>query len=194
MPMRKLRIDFKKNAKQIMIFMALVAMLALVSYFNFILRPQVSWAVGAIRNMSKMAGDLKRSKDTIARIPKFKSDISAYKGQVDSYERMLPAEQEIPTFLENLSGMAKSSGVKIEGVAPVTKKEEKAQTGQVYQEMPILITAKSGYHELGQFLCRLENAERFIKVVDITIRSNKLTPKRHDVELLVLTYILTKGR
>ena len=75
-----------------------------------------------------------------------------------------------------------------------SKKEEKKQALQVYQEIPILITAKSGYHELGQFLAKLENAERFMKVVGMTIKSNKATPKKHDAELLVLTYILTKGK
>lgn len=190
-----LQIDFKKNQKQILIFLGLMAASVVIIYFNFILTPQVRRVVGAIIKTNKMGADLKNAKRDILRIPEFKNNIAAYKEKVDSYERMLPAEQEIPTLLESLSGMAKTSGVKIESIMPIARKEEKSQaTNQVYQEIPILITAQSGYHELGSFISKLENSERFMKIVDISIKANKLTPKRHDVELLVLTYILMKGK
>ena len=39
----------------------------------------------------------------------------------------------------------------------------------------------------------LENEDRFMKVVDIDIKENKAAPKRADVELLVLTYVLLGG-
>ena len=90
--------------------------------------------------------------------------------------------------------MAKSANTKIVGIMPVTGKEEKAEKNQIYKEIPILISAKSGYHELGRFLNSLENSDRFMKVGDMHIRANPATPKKHDVELLVLTYILLKGR
>lgn len=188
-----LKIDFKKNQKQVLIFLALVSLLAVFIYFNYLLRPQVMRVVDVIVKMNRLDTDLKGAKADISKIPDYKNDISKYKEQVDSYERMLPAEQEIPTLLENLSNMAKSSGVKIESIMPVARKEDKNKTSQVYQEIPILITAKSGYHELGNFIAKLEGAERFMKIVDIDMRSVKVTPKRHDVELLVLTYILVGG-
>lgn len=188
------QIDFKKNQKQILIFAGLVAALVVFLYFNLLLRPQVMWVIDSVAKMNTAGSDLKSAKDAIAQIPKFKADIDAYKEKVDSYERMLPAEQEIPSLLESLSSMAKSSGVRIDSITPVVKKEDKNQAAQVYQEIPILITAKSSYHELGQFLSKLENSERFMKVVDIDMKYNKATPKKHDVELLVLTYILNKGR
>jgi type IV pilus assembly protein PilO len=186
--------DFKKNQKQVMIFLLLALVFVLIIYFNFLLMPQVTRVIGATVKMNEMGSDLKNAKSDIARVPEFKKDISEFKEKVDSYERMLPAEQEIPTLLESLSVMAKSSGVRIESIMPVAKKEEKLSPGQVYQEIPILITARSGYHELGSFVSKLENAERFMKIVDINIRTNKLAPKKHDVEILVLTFILVKGK
>jgi Tfp pilus assembly protein PilO len=95
--------------------------------------------------------------------------------------------------LENLSEMAKDSNIKIVGIVPAIsyfKDDKSANKSQIYREIPILITAKSGYHELGHFLNNLENADRFMKVADIDIKSNKTSPKKHDVELMVCTYIL----
>jgi len=192
--MPNLQIDFKKNPRKALILMALAAILIIVIYFSFILKPQVSGVAGAMIDVSKISRKLNSARKEILEIPGFKRDISAHKEKVDSYERMLPAEQEIPTLLENLSNMAKSSGVKIEGITPIARKEEGKRPSEVYQEIPILITAESGYHELGQLLSKLESAERFMKVADIEMKSVKLTPKRHSVQLLVLTYILIRGR
>ena len=43
-------------------------------------------------------------------------------------------------------------------------------------------------------MAKLEDADRFMKVADIDIKANKATPKKHDVELLVLTYVLAKAK
>lgn len=191
--MINLPIDFTKNKTQSMIFIALIAALIVIVYFNYLLKPQIVRVAGAVIKVSRIGNDLKNARADIERIGKFKSDIDSYKEKVDRHEKMLPAEQEIPSLLETLSSMAKSSGVKIVGIMPsVTKEVDKLSRSQIYQEIPILISAKSGYHELGRFLNRLENSDRFMKVVDIQIKANTPTPKKQDVELLVLTYILLK--
>jgi len=192
--MIKLPIKFpeglSKNKKEMMIFIALAALFVVVVYFNFVLRPHATSCVCAVIKMNKLHSDLKSARANIRNIGKYKSDLDAYKEKVERYEKMLPAEQEIPNLLESLSGMAKSSSVKIVGITPAVTKQ--AQKGQIYQEIPILISAKSGYHELGRFLDSLENSDRFMKVVDIAIKSNTATPRKHDVELLILTYILKR--
>ena len=89
--------------------------------------------------------------------------------------------------------MYKRQDIKIVGIVPAMsylKDDKSVKKSQIYREIPILITAKSGYHELGSFLNNLENADRFMKVVDIDIKANKTSPKKHDVELMVCTYIL----
>lgn len=183
--------NIKNNPKQLAGIIIASALVAVLFYFNFILKPQVLQAASLVMNMNKMRADLKKAESDIAEIPKFKNDIRTYEDKVAYYEKMLPAEREIPSLLQSLSEMAKNSNVKIIGITPTVMEGEK---GTIYQELPILISAKSGYHELGRFLSSLENSERFIKVADISIRSNSANPKKHDVESLVVTYILLKER
>lgn len=190
----KLPFEFNKNQKEAMIFMVLVALLAVILYFNLLLRPQVVRVFDVIVKAGKMGSDLRAAESDIANIGKFKKDIEAYKEKVDRYEKMLPAEQEIPSLLQALSLMAKSSGIKIVGITPVVSKSDKSQKNRIYNEIPILISAKSGYHELGRFLCNLEKSDRFMKVVDIQIKANNNIPKKHDVELLILTYTLSQNK
>ena len=121
----------------------------------------------------------------------FKDDLKEQGQKVESYEKKLPVEQEIPALLENLSDMAKDSNIKIVSIVPAMPKDNNpGNKSLIYREIPILITAKSGYHELGHFLNSLENADRFMKVVDINIKANKASPKKHDVELMICTYVL----
>ena len=194
--MIKLHFDLKKDNPQIMVFIALASLLALIIYFYFLLIPQVTWLADILGRTGKVMSDLKSGQALIAKKDEFRENIESYREKVESYEKRLPAEQEIPSLLENLSGMAKGSNVKIIGITPVTvsPKEKAAQKGKIYKEIPILINAKSGYHELGTFLSNMEDAGRFMKVVDIEIKTNHSSPKKHDVELIVCTYVSSGER
>jgi type IV pilus assembly protein PilO len=155
--------------------------------------PQVVNVFKLSEDVGKMKSELKSARLVITDKGKLENDLREHSEKVESYEKKLPAEQEIPALLENLSNMAKDSNIKIVGIVPAMsyfKDDKSVKKNPIYREIPILITAKSGYHELGNFLNRLENAGRFMKVVDIDIKANKTNPKKHDVELMVCTYIL----
>jgi type IV pilus assembly protein PilO len=183
--------DIKNDPRKLAIAVGVVLLVLFLAYFNFILRPQVAQVSSLVAKMNSSRLDLKRAEVTISEIPKYRKDIALYEDKVTRYEKMLPAEREIPSLLENLSDMAKGSNVKIIGITPSVTAGEK---GAIYQELPILINARSGFHELGRFLTSLEYSERFIKIADIDIKMNSSNPKKHDVDLLLLTYILLKGK
>ena len=190
----KIPLDFGKNKTQVIALIGAVVLITAVVYLNFILKPQVTGVAREIIKKNKLTRELKDAEGDVGRIGSLRKDIESHNKKIERYEKMLPAEQEIPTLLENLSDMARASNVKIVGITPSITKSENTQSNKTYEEIPILISAKSGYHELGNFLAKLENSDRFMKVVDIKIRSSAATPKRHDVDLLVLTYILLKGK
>lgn len=185
-------IDFKKDQPKVMIFIALVSVLVLILYFYLILGPQIGRLTEALSRAGKIISDMKTAELLVSKKDEFNRNIESSREKVEHYEKRLPVEQEIPSLLENLSSMAKSSNIKIIGITPLplSPKETLSQKGKMYKEIPILINAKSGYHELGTFLSDLENADRFMKVVDIEIKANKQMSKKHDVELIVCTYIL----
>jgi len=186
-------IDLKDPRTQTLLLSMLAALIAVALYIYFIFVPQVVRVFKLTVGAGKMKSELRGARTTIMDLDKLKKDLEERSLKVDSYENKLPAEQEIPALLESLSNMAKESGIKIVGIVPemtYVKDDKTAKKNQIYREIPILITAKSGYHELGSFLHNLENADRFMKVSDIRIRANKAAPGKHDVELMVSTYVL----
>lgn len=186
-------LNLKDNPKQAIIVVAGIAIAVAYFYVKFLLLPQIHGAARSFKKANTMRSEVKTAENDIAKIDKLKKEISAYRSKIEVYERMLPVEQEVPKLLESLSTMANSSSVKIVGITPLASRQEESPEN-IYQEIPIMISAKSGYHELGKFLSDLESSDRFMKVADIGIRENSSSVKRHDVELLVLTYVLLENR
>ena len=183
----------KKNPKQLTIAMIAAALAALLLFVYFLLMPQLTRLGTLVGKASKAKLELRSAKVSISNIDKFKNDIEKFSAKIDLYEKKLPAEQEMPSLLEELNSMAKKSNLDIISITPSAPRVEGAQRA-AYQEFLIKVSARCGYHELGNFLTDLENADRFMKLVDISIKANENTPKRHSVELMVATYILLKDK
>lgn len=190
-------IDFKDTKTQTIILMVLLGVIIFVMYIYFIFMPQVARDIDLIGKTIRMKGDLKEARSLISEKETLKKKAAEFNEKIEIYEKKLPVEQEIPNLLENLSKMAINANITIIGITPAVLPDLKAQKGkkgQIYQETPILITAKSGYHELGRFLNNLENGDRFMKVADISIKANAAAPNKHDVELMVYTYVLSADK
>lgn len=183
----------KKNQKLMMILIISATILTLLVYFNLLLKPQVVKGADLRSKLSKVSADLRIARSDIAKISSMKKAVEAYNTKISQYEKTLPTEDGIPSLLESLSDMAKSSNMNIAGIVPVQSKDITSQS-RAYKEIPIMVTAKAGYHELGRFMSSLENSDRFIKIADMQIKFNKPTPKKHDIELLVVTYVLLEGK
>lgn len=186
-------VDLKDPRTQTLLLTVLVTLIAAALYLYFVFVPQAVRVFGLTVSTGKMRSELESARILIKDFKRLASDLKKQGLKVELYEKKLPAEQEIPALLENLSNMAKGSDIKIVGIAPAMsyfKDDRSVGKSRIYREIPILITAKSGYHEFGSFLNNLENADRFMKVADIGIKANKTSPKKHDVELMVCTYVL----
>ena len=115
--------------------------------------------------------------------------IQELKRDIIYYERKLPTEKDIPDLLQNLSATATETGVKL---LEIEKKQEiREERGQTfYITVPFNLVFKGGYHNIGSFVNKLENAERFMKIQHLTIKGDAKDPFEHRAEAVVLTYIL----
>lgn len=189
--LKEIKLD--KTKKETLVFIIIGAFLFVFLYFQFFLKTTISELFALSPEIRKLKIDIKNTKEDLYHEETLKKRLKDMEGRIDIYERKLPVEHEIPMLLEDLSRMAKDSYVKILGITPVgVGIREKQKKSKVYREIPIMIKAKSGYHELATFINRLEDADRFMELSDIKIKSNKDDPRRHDIELTVSTYVLLK--
>jgi type IV pilus assembly protein PilO len=186
--------ELQKDQKKMVILVAIVTITTLFAYFHLLFMPQLSGLFATVAKVNKLKIEFKGATADISRIDDMKKAIASYDEKIGRYGDLLPTETGIPTLLESLSNMARSSGMKIVSIEPVEDKDSKSRRGQAYQAIPIKMSVRAGYHELGKFFSTIEDSERFIKIADIRIKSTVASPKKHDVELLVLTYILLEGK
>jgi len=161
----------------------------LILWGYFLLFPQGRSLIRILGKSGRIRADIIANKADIDRIDIFKRKLTEYKERVAYYEGQFPKKGDIPSIVESLSDMARESAVKIASITPLKASETRtAQLGGFYLEIPVLISARSGYHELGSFINKIESSGFFMKIADIEIKSNEQMPKRHDCELLILTY------
>jgi len=192
--MKQFTLDLEKNKKEVLIAAAVLGVAAFAGYLYFLFIPQAASAFSSLAEIAKVRADVARTERDIAERAKYERELAGYGEKLDRYIKMLPVEAEVPSLLEMLSAMARDANVRIAGITPVMGKETEGQKGRIYQEMPIQLNARSGFHELGHFIASVEASDRFMKVVDIEIKADRASPKRHVVDLVLLTYVLSQGK
>lgn len=182
-----------ESKKKSMFFYALGLGLVFVLYVYFFLKPSVSTLADLVPKLRERKVAIKAVVDALPHKDKLYEKRRAQQKKLAKYEEKLSRERELPVLLENLSKMARSSNVKILGIKPLVAgeaKQGKTPSGKdaIYQEVPIQVSAESGYHELGLFLGKLESDKRYMKVSDMKIQANRSNAKRHKVQFVVCAY------
>ncbi|MCW7556313.1 type 4a pilus biogenesis protein PilO [Endozoicomonas gorgoniicola] len=108
------------------------------------------------------------------------ANLGAYREQMRQIEdsfgklvRQLPSDTEVPGLLEDITFTGRGAGLQFEAI----KLEPEIAT-EFYIELPISITVKGNYHDLGSFVSGVASLPRIVTLHDFSIDplsgSNKL--------------------
>ena len=182
-----------QEKQKLYILIAIFGIVGLVVYYNFLLKPQFSGFIAKNKEFRIVRDRVKNEGIMIANEAGIKKQHENFVKQAGYLEKRLPGQDQISNLLEDFSSVAESSGVKIlkikplEVPAPISKQKV---TNNSYTEFPILIEARAGYHQVGDFVNKIESMDRFIKVTDIDIAGTDKDPRHHDVKIRIITYVL----
>jgi type IV pilus assembly protein PilO len=79
-------------------------------------------------------------------------------------KRILPAEAEIPSFLQDLNRLAELSGLRIALVEP--RPEE---TQELYVRLPVNLSLSGKFHQIAKFFYNVSQLERAINMENVTL-------------------------
>jgi len=161
-------------------------------YLSFLIIPKFSEFKKLSREVKDLNEKISLVNSRVKKLDATTKRLKALREEESLYSKQLPAEKEIPDFLEGLAATAEKSGVKILGVTPGELEKETGARGkrkQYYCAMPVLVTAKCGYHQLGEFINDLEKGKRFITVEDLRINYDPASPREHNVKMVLETYV-----
>jgi Tfp pilus assembly protein PilO len=181
-----------KEKQKVYALVVILGILGILVYYNFIFKPLLFKFIAKNKEYSKLRVKVKADLKLLANEPAIRNEYASFKDKAEYLKRMLPAQDQISSLLSDFSSLAESSGVKILKIKPeenIADPKKKA-VNNVYSEAPISVEARSGYHQLGDFINKLETGDRFIKIVDIDIKGNDQDPRHHNIKFKVITYVL----
>lgn len=190
----KLSLDFLNDPKKGMLISISSLLILAVLFYNLLFKHQFSQIKKVSPQLAQLRQKVKTAEAELAKIAVYQKQFEELKAKIEACKKRLPYEKEMSGLLEHLSRTAKETGVKILAIEPVNPdakaKQETQEKGGLFLEVPIKIDALAGYHQLGIFINRLENSERFMKVSDLTIEKGDESPKIHSTSLVISVYVL----
>lgn len=162
-----------------------VLLLVFLADYFLLLRP----LLGSVNKLSSQTSELKHNledaKTDIARIGQNRDQLEKIRNQVNEVKVKIRSAQEVPLILEDISRIASENGVKIDQLMPL--KDQKVllakQKDVEYYALPIMVQARSPYHELGRWLAQLENEKVFYGIGNLSIMTNQKDTMRHQVQI-----------
>lgn len=175
------------STKKIFLLYLLGLVLIVVFYVVVFMKPSVVALIDFIPKIRGLASEIKAAHQDLPFKQNLLQKQKSQRQGLAKYEKKLSKEKELPVLLENLSKMARASRVKISGITPSVIKKGKGEDA-VYREVPIQVSAQSGYHELGSFINNLENDTRYMQISGLKIQANHANPKRHNIDFVIYAY------
>lgn len=167
----------------------------LLNYF-LLLRP----LLGSLNKVNTQISELKHNltdvKTDIARVDQNREQLEKIRNEVNEVKVKIRSAQEVPVILEDISRIATAQGIKIEQLMPL--KDQKVllakQKDVEYYALPILIQARSAYHDLGRWLEQLEQEKIFYGLGNLSIVSNPKDTMRHQIQMTIKAAIFEPAK
>lgn len=155
-----------------------------------VMAPLVKTMIDTNQKIQKISTDIDLARKDISARDQMKSKLQESESSVGQIERLTFKNDQVHQFLDVLSDMAKESRIKIESLAPVSVKgsaDYPRPLPRQYSLVGFELAGKAGYHELGNFIARVESGEPFVKVELIEIFHDQVENRRvHDVKVRFL--------
>ncbi|MFA4992156.1 MAG: type 4a pilus biogenesis protein PilO [Candidatus Omnitrophota bacterium] len=184
-----------REKQKIYVLFGIFGVVGLVIYFNLLLRPLSSGFFSKNRDFCVLKARVRSAQALISNEAGIKRQYENMMKESEYLKKRLPGQDQVPNLLEDFSNVAESSGVKILRLKPLedmTVGTQPKNDNSIYAEFPILIEARAGYHQIGDFVDKLEKMERFIRIVDMDIKGMEQDPRHHEIKMRIITYVLRK--
>lgn len=123
--------------------------------------------VGLQREVKKEVGlknVYKEKSFQVANLDALRKQMADVEGKFAELLKQLPTEKEVPGLLDDITDLGKDSGLDIGSIALAAEYKNK-----FYIELPINISVKGSYHQLGQFVSGVAALSRIVTLHNYSI-------------------------
>lgn len=190
------------NDKKKLIALIVGLLVFLYIDFAFVIGAQMKEANAAKKKIVDLRKDIESFKSDSAFVKKTSRPSAA-----PIALKRLPAEREIPSVMQAISAIANENGVRIMQIdasrnvkssrkSPAQSRSKKGAKAAPdtdpaagLTQVNIRLDIVAGYHNLGNFINGIENAEKLCIIEDMTITRDASNPLKQNVNMAVKTYV-----
>ncbi|MCW5198541.1 type 4a pilus biogenesis protein PilO [Desulfobulbus sp. F4] len=155
-------IPWNKNIK-IALAAALIIVPTVLVIFLFY-NPKMQEITEREEKRSKLDTEVKEAEAVAANKAHHEKELEKAKQKFEEISVILPKDQEIPALLRNISDLGKRAGLDFLSFAPGNENPK-----NFYAEIPIRISIRGPYHNVGYFLGEVSGLERLVTVDNISM-------------------------
>ncbi|OGQ97628.1 MAG: hypothetical protein A2521_10655 [Deltaproteobacteria bacterium RIFOXYD12_FULL_57_12] len=162
--------DFLENkiaalSRQALIGIYAVAFILPVgAFYYFVFSPKSVEIKGLQGQQATLEAELAEVKAAAANLEKHKAQMAETEEQLKQASVLLPLRKDIPTLLTNISSLGTNAGLDFLAFTPQAEKPQ-----DFYMEVPVSISVRGPYHNVGSFLYEVSKLDRIVSAFDLTM-------------------------
>ncbi|HLC40325.1 MAG TPA: type 4a pilus biogenesis protein PilO [Methylomirabilota bacterium] len=159
-------------------------LIVLVGGYFFMLQPKMIQVDTLRGELDKLEAELSQNRALAANLSRFRAEAAQLRARLASAQEKLPNEKEMPGLYRQLTNLAHQSGLTVVLFQPKEVKQE-----DVYAEVPITLSAETGYHQLGTFFERMSRLPRLVSMKEMKLQGNEKGSGSIRADVTLATYL-----
>ena len=165
------------------VILGLTALLCAVFYF-LVYQPELQRLDQTRKELADAQTELANRKQLAANIDALRADTAQIRELVSNFEERLPSEREIATLLTQFEDIAGDvGGLDVQMRAQIARPEGAKLT------IPYRIVVRGSFHDIAEFINRLERFKRYLKVSELQVGPEKDGVSEAEFTLSTYTFV-----
>jgi type IV pilus assembly protein PilO len=125
--------------------------------------------IGELRAAQEtVTAELEKARRTVNNLPQLEAEQQELERKWKQAETLLPSDREMPELLTQITQAGDQAGVSFELFKPGA-----ARPQEFFNENPVDVQVKGGFHQVGVFLARLANLPRIVNVTSLDLEGTQ---------------------
>ena len=151
--------------------LALILVIIIAVYWQFFYRPVMAEVKTLEPELTALKQELSAKQAIVAERPKYEAELEQTRHELVLALKQLPDKSEIPSLLETISSLGKSSGLDF-----ILFKPRPEVTKNFYAEIPVDIKVQGNYRDVVTFFDRVSKMPRIVNMSEISMTAPKREP------------------
>jgi type IV pilus assembly protein PilO len=171
------------RSQKIILGVMLLAIVVIGGYFS-VLSPKLFDAENLRARLGALEAEVRQSRAIAQNLAGFRQEAIRLRERLEAAKERLPNEKEMPTLYRQISELAFQAGLTVSLFQP-----KEPQPGEVYSELPIVVSAEAGFHQVGSFFDRLSRLQRIVTLTEMKLQGVERPIGILKADLTLATYV-----